>query len=78
MKAKVFDVILHRLGHGSPPSAALEERLNAFLSEHPKIQVLGSHMNTVMLPPEPHAMPRSEAAEPSVILFMTLLYADNP
>lgn len=76
MKAKVFDVILHHVGHGPAPSVAMEEKLNAFLAEHPKIQVLGSHMNTVMLPPEPHAMPRSEAAEPSVVLFMTLLYTD--
>ena len=74
MKAKVFDVILHKLPTGKSPSVHLEEQLNNFLKQHPNIKLLGTHMNTLIVPPERSAMQGSEAAEASVIIFSTLFY----
>lgn len=74
MKAKVFDIVLHDLPTGASPAKALEDQLNAFLADRPKLRVVGSQMNTAVLPPEPRAMPRSQAAETSMVLFFTLLY----
>ena len=76
MNAKVFDILLHVLPRGASPAKVLEEQLNAFLAEHPKLRVVGSQMNTGILPPEPGAMPRSQAAQTSIVLFFTLLYEE--
>jgi hypothetical protein len=76
MKAKVFDIVLHELPGGTSPAKVLEEQLNGFLAEHPKLRVVGSQMNTAVLPPEPAAMPRSQAAQTSMVLFFTLLYEE--
>ena len=72
VKAKIFEVILHKLTSGASPGTALEEQLNGFLGQHPDLRVVATHMNTVVTPPEPDAMPRSE--ESSVIIFCTLFY----
>lgn len=74
MKAKVFEVILHKLSSGKSPASALEEQLNGFLVQHPDLRVLATHMNTIVAPAEPNAMPRSEEA--SIIIFCTLLYTE--
>ena len=72
MKAKVFEVILHKLASGRSPASELEEQLNRFLAEFPDIKVLATHMNTVVAPAEPNAMPSSEEA--SIIIFCTVFY----
>ena len=72
MKAKIFEVILHKLSSGKSPASALEEQLNDFLSQHSDVRVVSSHMNTIVVPAEPNAMPQSE--ESSVIIFCTLFY----
>jgi len=36
VKAKVFEVILHKLLSGKSPASAPEEQLNVFLAEYPK------------------------------------------
>ncbi len=72
MKAKVFEVMLHKLPSGRSPASALEEQLNEFLGKHPELQVVATHMNTVVAPAEPNAMPSSE--ESSIIIFCTALY----
>jgi hypothetical protein len=74
VKVKVFEVILHKLPSGKSPASALEEQLNGFLAQQPKLQVVATHMNTVVSPAEPNAMPRSEAS--SIIIFCTLFYTD--
>ena len=74
MKAKVFEVVLHKLPSGKSPASALEEQLNGFLVQHPDLQVVATHMNTIVAPAEPNAMPSSE--ESSVIIFCTLFYAE--
>ena len=74
MKAKVFEVVLHKLPSGKSPASALEEQLNGFLVQHPDLQVMATHMNTIVAPAEPNAMPSSE--ESSVIIFCTLFYAE--
>ena len=74
MKVKVFEVILHKLPSGKSPASALEEQLNRFLEEHPALGVVATHMNTVVAPAEPNAMPRSE--ESSIIIFCTVLYTE--
>ena len=75
MKAKVFDVVSHRL-HGETPPKALEDKLNAFLAEHPGIQVHSTQLSSVVLPPIQGASRRSESGQPSIAIFCTLLYSE--
>ncbi|MGA2686199.1 MAG: hypothetical protein ABSF51_14240 [Verrucomicrobiota bacterium] len=72
MKAKVFEVILHKLPSGKSPASALEEQLNGFLGQHPDLRIVATHLNTIVTPAEPNAMPRSE--ESSIVLFCTVFY----
>ena len=72
MKAKVFEVLLHKLPSGQSPASALEAQLNAFLSEQPQLRVVATHMNTIVAPAEPNAMPSSE--ESTIIIFCTVFY----
>jgi hypothetical protein len=71
MKAKIFDVVLHKLSSGKSPATALEEQLNQFLGQHPELQVVATHMNAIVAPAEPNAMPRTET---SIMIFCTLFY----
>jgi hypothetical protein len=75
MKAKVFEVILHKLPSGKSPATALEEQINEFLSKYPDLQLVSTHMSTLVTPAEPNAMPRTE--ESSIIIFCTLFYNDH-
>jgi len=72
MKVKIFEVMLHKLPSGKSPATALEEQLNEFLEQHPECQLVSSHINTVVAPAEPNAMPRSD--ESTIIIFCTLFY----
>ena len=74
MKAKVFEVALHKLPSGKSPATALEEQLNGFLVQHPDLRLVATHMSTLVTPAEPNAMPRTE--ESSIIIFCTLFYTD--
>jgi len=74
MKVKVFEVILHKLSSGKSPASALEEQLNGFLGQNPDLRVVTTHMNTIVAPAEPNAMPSSE--ESAIIIFCTLFYTD--
>ena len=74
MKAKVFEVALHKLASGKSPASALEEQLNDFLQPRPDLHFVATHMSTLVSPAEPNAMPRSE--ESSIIIFCTLFYTD--
>jgi hypothetical protein len=74
MKAKTFEVVLHKLPSGKSPATALEEQLNEFLAQHPDLRLVDTHMSTLVSPAEPNAMPRSE--ESSIIVFCTLFYSD--
>jgi hypothetical protein len=74
MKAKIFEVVLHKLPSGKSPATALEEQLNSFLVERPQLRLMSAHMSTLVLPPELNAMPRSE--ESSIVIFCTLFYAE--
>ena len=75
MKAKIFEVILHKLPSGKSPATALEEQLNEFLDQRPDLQLVATHMSTLVTPAEPNAMPRTD--ESSIIIFCTLFYADR-
>ena len=72
VKAKVFQVTLHKLPTGKSPASVLEENLNAFLEQGPDLKVVATHMNTVVAPAEPNAMPSSE--ESAIVIFLTLFY----
>jgi hypothetical protein len=74
MNAKVFEVILHKLPAGKSPASVLEEQLNHFLDQHPDIHLTATHMNTIVSPAEPNAMPSSDEA--SVIIFCTVFYTE--
>ena len=75
MKAKVFDVVSHRLAGETPPEA-LENKLNVFLTEHPAIQVHSTQLSSVVLPPQEGALRNSEAGQPSIVIFFTLFYSE--
>lgn len=72
MKAKVFEVILHKLPSGKSPASELEDQLNVFLAQNSELKVVATHMNTVVAPAEPNAMPSSE--ESTIIIFCTVFY----
>jgi len=74
MKAKIFEVVLHKLPSGKSPATALEEQINQFLGQHPDLQLVSTQMSTLVTPAEPNAMPRTE--ESSIIIFCTLFYTD--
>jgi hypothetical protein len=74
MKAKIFEVVLHKLPSGKSPATALEEQLNEFLGQHADLRLVATHMSTLVSPAEPNAMPRSE--ESAIIIFCTLFYTD--
>jgi len=74
MKAKVFEVVLHKLPFGKSPASALEEQLNGFLGQHPGLQLVATHISTVVSPAEPNAMPAVE--ESAIIIFCTLFYTE--
>ena len=74
MKAKIFEVVLHKLPSGKSPATALEEQLNQFLEQHPDLELVTTHMSTLVSPAEPNAMPRTE--ESSIIIFCTLFYSE--
>ncbi len=75
MKAKIFEIVLHKLPSGKSPATALEERLNEFLSQHSDLRLVTTHMSTLVAPPEQNTLPRSE--ESSIIIFCTLFYTDE-
>ena len=75
MKAKIFEVVLHKLPSGKSPATAMEEQLNQFLAQHPDLELVTTHMSTLVSPAEPNAMPRTE--ESSIIIFCTLFYTDR-
>jgi hypothetical protein len=74
MKVKIFEIVLRKLPSGKSPATALEEQLNAFLVGRPQLQLVATHMSTLVSPAEPDAMPRSEEA--SIVIFCTLFYTD--
>jgi hypothetical protein len=75
MKVKIFEVVLHKLSSDKSPATALEEQINEFLGQHPNLQLLSTHMSTLVSPAEPNAMPRTD--ESSIIIFCTLFYTDR-
>ncbi len=75
MKAKTFEVVLHKLPSGKSPATALEEQLNQFLELHPDLRLVSSHMSTLVSPAEPNAMPRTD--ESSIVIFCTLFYNER-
>jgi hypothetical protein len=74
MKAKIFEVVLHKLPSGKSPASALEELLNQFLEQHPDLHLVATHMSTLVSPAEPNAMPRTDDA--SIVIFCTLFYTE--
>lgn len=72
MKAKIFEVVLHKLASGESPATTLEDQINGFLGQHPDIRVVTTQMNTLVAPAEPNAMPSSE--ESSIVIFCTMFY----
>jgi len=74
MNAKIFEVVLHKLPSGKSPATAMEEQINQFLAQHPDLELVTSHMSTLVSPAEPNAMPRT--VESSIIVFCTLFYND--
>ena len=78
MKAKVFEVVLHKLPSGKSPATALEEQLNGFLGERPQLRLVATHMSTLVSPAEPNAMPRSEESLFTPIASHPALRIDSP
>ena len=74
MKVKIFDVVLDNVPAGKSPATHLEDQMNAFLKHYPNLQVVATHMNTLIVPPDPASLQASGANQPSVIIFATLFY----
>jgi hypothetical protein len=74
MKVKIFDVVLDNVPAGKSPATYLEDQINNFLKHYPNLQMVATHMNTLVVPSEPANKPGSELTRPSVILFATLFY----
>ncbi len=74
MKAKIFEVVLHKLPSGKSPATAMEEQLNHFLAQHPDLELVTTHMSTLVSPAEPNAMPSSD--ESTIIIFCTVFYTE--
>lgn len=74
MKAKIFEVLLHKLPSGKSLATALEEQLNDFLVDRPQILLMATHMSTLVAPAEPNAMPKSEQS--IIVIFCTLFYTE--
>jgi len=74
MKAKIFDVVLHNVPAGKSPATLLEDQINNFLKHYPNLQVVATHMNTLVVPPDTTSPEGSEPKQPSVIIFATLFY----
>ena len=73
MKARIFDVVLHNVPAGKSPATQLEEQINAFLKNHPNLQAVSTHMNTLTIPAEA-IEPGVEAKKTAIILFATIFY----
>ena len=52
--------------------------MNNFLKHYANLQVVATHMNTLVVPSEPVSQPGSEAARPSVILLTSDVSAHVP
>ena len=76
MKAKIFEVVLHKLALGMSPAAALEDQLNQFLAQHPDLQIVSTQMSCLLAPAEPQGMPST--TEASLLVFCTLFYTEHP
>jgi hypothetical protein len=74
MKIKIFEIILRKLSSGKSPATALEEQVNEFLGLNPGLQIVSTHMSTLVSPAEPNAMPRTE--ESFIVVFCTLFYTN--
>jgi len=72
MKVKTFEVVLHLLPSGKSPVTALEEQINQFLAQHPNLILVATHMNSLVMPADPNAMPRTD--EPYIVAFCALFY----
>jgi hypothetical protein len=72
MKVKIFDMVLHNVPPGKSPATHLEEQINGFLKNHPNLQVIATHMNTLVIPAVPASLAGSEPSQASVIIFTTL------
>ena len=75
LKVKIFEVVLHKLPSGKSPATAREEQINSFLGQHPDLQLVATHISTVVSPAEPNAMPVVE--ESAIIIFCTLFYTES-
>jgi hypothetical protein len=72
MKVKIFDMVLHNVPQGKSPATHLEDQINGYLKTHPNLQVIATHMNTLVVPAVPGSLPGSEPSQASVIIFTTL------
>ena len=51
MKAKIFEVVLHKLPSGKSPATALEEQLNEFLVQRPNLQLVEQQSLPILTTP---------------------------
>jgi hypothetical protein len=78
MKVKIFDVVLHNVPAGKSPATLLEDQINSFLKNNSHLQVMATHMNTLVVPSDPASLKEGSEPgapkQPSVIIFATLFY----
>lgn len=74
MKVKIFDMVLENVLPGKSPATHLEDQINAFLKTHPNLEVIATHMNTLVVPAARASPLAPEPNQPSVIIFTTLFF----
>ena len=74
MNVKIFDMVLQNVPPGKSPATHLEDQINGFLKKHPNLQVIATHMNTLVVPAAPSSLPGSEPNQPAVIIFTTVFF----
>lgn len=52
LKAKFFDVNVAELQRGTTLAEHLDQLVNGFLAERGHVEIVHSHMNSVVMPPE--------------------------
>lgn len=75
LKVKFFDVSLAELARGVTLSQQLEGMVNNFLAERKPAEIVRTHMNSVVIPPEDGGGVFKEAPA-SVVVILALFYRD--
>ena len=73
LQVKFFDVNMADLPRGMTLTDQLDREVNAFLAEQPRAEIVHTHMNSVVMPPE-HGGGMYKESPASVVVILSLFY----